>query len=132
MVLHCSRGQRTAAHARVTRLFTQCTTPAAAAAPHHHEGVTVRAVQRLNLATAQQSALLHHLARRLAHRIASHLQAVFLLQAACLFHALLDLLRALDHHVIQAVRVTGRRLLRGQWRSLVAARVPRKVSPAER
>lgn len=132
MALHGARRQGTAAHPRITGLFAQRPSAAAIAATHHHEGVRVRAIQRLDLAPAQQTALLHHLTRGRVDRIASHLQAVLLLQPPRLLHPLLDLLRALNHHIVQAVRIAGRRLRRWQWRSLVASRIAWKMASAER
>lgn len=110
MVLHRARRQRAAAHTRITGLLAEPSPTTTVAASHHHQRITVRAVQRLDLSTAQQTTLLHH---HLCGRIASHLKAVLLLEATRLLQSLLDLLRALNHNVVQAMRVTGRCLLRG-------------------
>lgn len=108
MVLHRARRQRAAAHTRITGLLAEPSPTTTVAAAHHHQRITVRAVQRLDLSTAQQTTLLH-----LCGRIASHLKAVLLLEATRLLQSLLDLLRALNHNVVQAMRVTGWCLLRG-------------------
>lgn len=131
MVLHGTRRQGTAAHPGITGLFAE-RSPATAIAPtHHHQRIRVRAVHRLDLSSAQQATLLHHLTRCRIDRIASLLQAVLLLQPPRLLHPLLDLPRALDHHIVQTVRITRRRCLCGQRRSLITSGVTWEMAAAK-